>query len=255
MKFLSSFVVALFAWSAAPAAAQLSFADAQAAIESTDASRIQSGIESIGLSGEARGVPVLAARIHRGLAPELLESALDTLAVLGRAEAGPVLIALLSHRRASVRLRAVQALATCHPAGADHALTSALSDSAPEVRVAAATALGDIGATSAIDQLFLAFDRGIHEAGLAIARIARAEDVTRMLALVGHVPFTQMGPILADMLGRITIPERARLDVIAVLGEQASAQSRGLLEQYVQAHPGHSALTRAAETAAARIAQ
>ena len=211
--------------------------------------------QALGISGEARGVPILVARIRRGLPPDLLEAALDTLAVLGRAEAGPVLIELLSHRRASIRLRAVQAIGTCHPAGADHALASALSDSAPEVRAAAATALGDVGGTAAMDQLFLAFDHGIPEAGMAIARLARAEDVTRVLGLLGHVPFTQMGPMLADMLGRSTIPERSRLAIVAGLGEQASAQARELLEQYVHAHPGRSAVTRAAEAAAARIAQ
>jgi hypothetical protein len=256
MKFVSFFLGAVLASSAAPAVAQqLSFADAQADIESNDAERIQTGIQSLGLSGEARGVPILAARIQRGLPPDLLEAALDTLAVLGRAEAGPVLIQLLSHRRASIRLRAVQALGTCHPSGADHALAIALSDAAPEVRTAAATALGDVGGTGAMDQLFQAFDHGIVEAGMAIARLARAEDVTRMLGSLGHVPFTQMSPILADMLGRTTIPERSRLAIVAALGEQASAESRALLEQYVHAHPGTSALTRAAEAAAARIAQ
>lgn len=255
MRFVAFLSVLALASVSVPAAAQMSLADAQAAIESTDAARIQSGIESIGLSGEARGVPLIVARIHRGLTPELLESALDTLAVLGRPEAGPVLIELLSHRRPSVRLRAVQALATCRPAGADHALASALSDSSPDVRAAAATAIGDVGGVSAIDQLFLAFDRGVPEAGAAIGRIGRPADITRLLGLLGHVPFTQMGPILADMLGRDTVPARSRLEIVAALGELASADARGLLEQYVQAHPGTDPVTRAAEAAAARIAQ
>jgi len=95
----------------------------------------------------------------------------------------------------------------------------------------------------------------VTEAGMAIARIARAEDVTRVLAMLGHVPFTQMGPILADMLGRTTIPSRSRLDIVAGLGELASAEARALLEQYVQAHSGRDPVTRAAEAAAARIAQ
>jgi HEAT repeat protein len=255
MRFVAFFLGLSLALVAAPASAQLSFAEAQAAIDSTDAARIQSGIEAIGLSGEARGVPLIVARVRRGLTPELLESALDTLAVLGQPQAGPLLIELLSHRRASVRLRAVQALATCHPAGADHALAGALSDSSPDVRAAAATAIGDVGGTGAMDQLFLAFDRGVPEAGAAIGRLARPADITRMLGMLGHVPFTQMGPILADMLGRDGIPSRSRLEIVAALGELASADARGLLEQYVQAHPGTDAVTRAAEAAAARIAQ
>lgn len=255
MRFVALFLGWALAFVAMPASAQMSLADAQAAIESTDAARIQSGIEAIGLSGEARGVPIIVARVHRGLPPELLESALDTLTVLGHPEAGPLLIELLSHRRPSIRLRAVQALAACHPSGADHALAGALSDSSADVRAAAATALGDVGGTSAMDQLFLAFDRGVPEAGAAIGRLARPADITRMLALLGHVPFSQMGPILADMLGREGVAQRSRLEIVAALGELASAEARGLLEQYVQAHPGTDPVTRAAEAAAARIAQ
>jgi hypothetical protein len=255
MRIVAFFFGLSAAIGAAPASAQMSFTEAQAAIDSTDAAQIQSGIEAIGLSGEARGVPVIVARVRRGLTPPLLESALDTLAVIGHPTAGPLLIELLSHRRASVRLRAVQALATCHPAGADQALAGALSDSSPEVRAAAATALADVGGVGAMDQLFLAFDRGMPEAGAAIGRLARPADITRMLGLLGHVPFTQMGPILADMLGRDGIPTRSRLEIVAALGETASADARALLEQYAQAHPGTDPVTRAAEAAAARIAQ
>lgn len=255
MRVFPFFVGLALASVALPASAQMSFADAQAAIESTDAARIQSGIEAIGLSGEARGVPVIVARVQRGLTPDLLESALDTLTVLGQPSAGPLLIELLSHRRQSVRLRAVQALAACHPAGADRALAGALSDSSAEVRAAAASAIGDVGGTAVVDQLFLAFDRGVAEAGTAIARLARPADITRMLGLLGHLPFTQMSPIVADMLGRDGVPQRSRLEIVAALGELASAEARTLLEQYVQAHPGSDPVTRAAEAAAARIAQ
>ena len=162
---------------------------------------------------------------------------------------------MLSHRRATVRLRAVQAVATCHPRGADRALVSSLSDSSPEVRAAAASTLGDLDATSAIDSLFLALDRGVPEAGMAIAHLARPEDVTRVLALVGHVPFSQMGAMLVEMLGRDALAQRSRLEIVARLGEQASAEARGLLEQFAQTRPATDPVRRAAESAAARIAQ
>lgn len=255
MRMLSAFLGLMALAVASPATAQMSFADAQAAIESQDAARIQEGLETVGLTGEARAVPIIVARVRQGLPPELLESAIDTLTLLGNAGAGPLLVELLSHRRASVRLRAAQGLGACHPPGADRALASALSDSAPEVRAAAATALADVRGVGAMDQLFLAFDRGVPEAGQTIARLARPEDVTRVLDLVGHVPFSQMGPMLADMLGRDTIPQRSRLAIVAALGELASADARGLLEQYVQQHPGTDPVTRAAEAAAARIGQ
>lgn len=249
----SAFVLAIA--TAQSAAAQMTLAQAQQALDTDDASQIQSAIEAIGIAGDAHGVPLIVARVHRGLPPAQLESALDTLAVLGSAEAGPLLFEMLSHRRASVRLRAVQAIATCHPAGADRALIAALSDSSADVRDAAASTLGDLRAVSAIDSLFLAFDHGVTSAGMAIAHMARPDDVTRMLGLLGHVPFTQMGPILADMMGRAELAQRSRLQVVSALGELASAEARGLLEQYASSHPATDPVRRAAEQAAARIAQ
>lgn len=248
-------VVALVALTTAPAAAQLSFEEAVEAIDSDSESRIQSAIESFGIAGEARAVAPLVARARRGLPPAMLEQVLDTLAVLGQPDAGPLLFEMLSHRRASVRLRAVQAIASCHPRGADRALTSSLSDSSAEVRAAAATTLGDLGATTAIDSLFLAFDRSVPEAGMAIARLARPEDVTRVLALVGRVPFSQMGPMLVEMLSRDSLAQRSRLEIVARLGEQASAEARSLLETFAQSRPATDPVRRAAESAAARIAQ
>jgi HEAT repeat protein len=246
---------ALLALTAAPAAAQLSFDEAVVAIDTSDPAQIQSAIESFGLAGEARAVAPLMARARRGLPPALLEQVLDTLAVLGQPDAGPLLFEMLSHRRPSVRLRAVQAIATCHPRGADRALMSSLSDSSADVRATAATTLGDLGATAALDSLFLAFDRSVPEAGMAIAHIARPEDMTRVLALVEHVPFSQMGPILAEMLTRTNLAERSRIEIVARLGELASAEARTLLETFAQSRPARDPVRRAAEAAAARIAQ
>ncbi len=251
----SSLAVAVVALTGAPAAAQLSFEESVEAIDSDSEPRIQSAIESFGLAGEARAIPPLVARARRGLPPALLEQVLDTLGVIGRPEAGPLLFELLSHRRASVRLRAVQAIANCHPRGADRALVTALSDSSPEVRAAAASTLGDLDAIASIDSLFLAFDRSIPEAGMAIAHMARPAEVTRVLALVGRVPFSQMGPILVEMLSRDDLAQRSRLEIVARLGEQASAEARTLLETYAQAQPATDPVRRAAEAAAARIAQ
>ncbi len=123
------------------------------------------------------------------------------------------------------------------------------------MRAAAASTLGDLGATSALDSLFLAFDRNVPEAGMAIAHMARPEDVTRVLGLVGRVPFSQMGPILVEMLSRDDLAQRSRLEIVARLGEQASAEARGLLETFAQTRPATDPVRRAAEAAAARIAQ
>lgn len=244
---------------AAPAAAQdLTLDQATIMLRSQSHDEIMTAIQSLGLLGSARAVAPLADRIRDGLPPDLLEAAIDTLTVLGRPEAGPVLYELTSHRRPEVRLRAVQAIAATRPRGADRALVSALSDASAEVRGAAATALGELGAVTAIDSLFLAFDRGVPEAGPALGRLARPEHVTRILGYLGRVSFPQMRTVLGEILSRADLPARTRLDVIAQLGELATGEVRMFLSEWVEGLPAGAAndpLRRAAEDAIARIAQ
>lgn len=243
---------------ATPAAAQdLTLAQATEQLRATSHDDVQTAIQSLGLLGSPAAVEPLSQRIRDGLPPDLLESAIDTLTVLGRAEAGPVLFELSTHRRPEVRLRAVQAIAACRPRGADRALVASLSDASPDVRAAAARALGELGATSAIDQLFLAFDRGVPDAGPAIGRLARPEHVPRILGSLGTVPFTQMRVVLNEVLVRRDVPARAKLDIIARLGELATSEIRTFLQELLQAvpMPANDPVRRAAEDAITRIAQ
>lgn len=253
-------VLAALAWAPAAGAQELTRDQAIELLRSTDHDQIQTGIQSIGLLGDPRAIEPLSERIRDGLAPDLLEAAIDTLTVLGRPEAGPILFELSLHRRPEVRLRAVQAIAATRPRGADRALVTSLSDSSAEVRAAAATALGELGAgaSGALDSLFLALDRGVPEAGPAIGRLARAEHVGRILEYLGRMPFTQMRAVLSAVLSRADVPARAKLDVIARLGELATPEVRTFLEEWVSDLPqgrANEPLRRAAQDTIARIAQ
>lgn len=239
---------------AAPAAAQeLTLEQATALLDSGSPDEVRSGIEAMGLLGSPGAVAPLSARIRRGLPPELLLVAVDTLGILGRNEAGPILFELLQHRRPEVRLRTVQAIATCRPDGADRALVVALSDSTAPVRTAAAQTLGELHAVSALDSLFLAYDHGVLEAGPAIAEVARAEDVARVVAYVGHHPFGTLRPMLLTLMQRADLPARARLAVVSAVSELATAEARALLEEAANDLPARDPVRRAAEDAAARI--
>lgn len=223
-------------------------------LQSRDESEVRTAIESLGVLGDRRAAGPLAERIRRGLPPELLEAAIDALAVLGRPESAAVLFDLTSHRRAAVRLRAVQALATIRPRGAEQVLTRALADSDPSVRGAAATALGEMGATGALDALFRALDRQVPEAALAIGRLARPAEAERFLGYVGRLPFDLVTPALAEMLQRTTLAERTRLAIVHRLTELATSEVRAFLEQLVPSLPD-SPVRRAAEDAIPRIGQ
>ncbi len=220
-----------------------------------DPDQVRGAIEALGLLGDPRAVEPIAERIRRGLPPELLELAISTLTLLGRPEAGPVLFELANHRRAEVRVAAVQAIATVRARGADRALAQSLGDADPAVRAAAASGLGELGATGALDALFLALDRRVPEAAAAIGRLARPAEVDRFLGYLGRLPFDLVTPALGEMLHRDDLAERARLTIVHRLTELATPEVRGFLEQLVSSLPAGSQVRRAAEDAIPRIGQ
>ncbi len=241
---------------ASPAAAQ-DYDEAVAALAANDPDTVRGGLEALGLSGSPRAVGPIGERIRRGLPPDLLGVALDTLLVLGRPEAGPVLVDLTSHRRAEIRLKAVQAIVACRPRGADRVLIEALSDGDPAVRGAAAEGLGTLGARAAIDPLFHALERHVPEAAAAIARVAQPADVDRFLDLLGRVPFAEATEPLNDMLRRADLAASAKLAIIHRLTELATPEVRRFLEELVASADASvpAAVLRAAQDAIPRIMQ
>ena len=211
-------------------------AEHAAAVErlaSTSPSEVRSGLEALGLAGSPRAVAPISERIRRGLPPDLLGVAVDTLMILGRAEAGPVLVELMSHRRAEIRLKALQAIVACRPRGAEAVLAEALSDSDASVRGAAAEGLGSIGASGSVDALFHAMERRVPEAPMAIAQVARPADVERFLGMIGDVPFDTVSPALSEMIHRQDLADGAKLAIIHRLSELATSGVREFLEDIV----------------------
>lgn len=224
------------------------------ASESRD--EVRAGLEALGVAGSPAGVQPIAARIRRGLPPDLLEMAIDTLTILGWPEAGPVLFDLTRHRRPAVRLAAVRGIVATRPRGGDRVLMEALSDTDPAVRGAAAEGLGMLGAMVGIDALFHALDRDVPEAAMAIGQVARPADVERFLERLGRFPFDRMAPALSEMLHRDDLLGAAKLRIVHRLIELATPEVRAFLEDYVASSDAGDAspARRAAEDAIPRIA-
>ncbi|RLB45920.1 MAG: hypothetical protein DRJ42_28875 [Deltaproteobacteria bacterium] len=233
-------------------------AEIEEQLASADRDVVQTAIETIGLSGNPRFVPLLAARIMKGLPPELLETAVDTLTVLGRPEAGDVLFVLASHRRAEIRARAVAGIISCRPEGASSALQSALSDLDPHVRSAAAVGLGQIEAAGATDALFHALDRNILEAATSLGQLVAAGEVARVLGYLGQVPLDVVTPALSEIIARENMEQETKLEVLGRIAELATPDARQFLVDMAESVPNdrrHRALREAATAAAERIVQ
>jgi len=208
---------------------------ARAMMASNRRENVEAGIQSLGLLGTPDAVEPIAERIRQGLPAELLETAIVTLMALGQPNAGPVLYELTAHRRADVRLRAVEAIPAARPPGAERALLAALSDSDPRVRSAAAVGLGELGASSAIEKLFLALDRGNMEASGAIGKSIAPGEAQRLTGYLGQVPLSSLGPALAEVLRRKDVAERSKLDIIARLEEVGTVEVKGYLGDLIAA--------------------
>lgn len=233
-------------------------AEIEEQLASTDPQVIQQAIETIGLSGNARLVPLLASRITRGLPGELLETAVDTLTVLARPEAGDVLFILANHRRADIRARAVAGIISCRPEGASSALQAALSDQEPEVRTAAAVGLGQIAAEDAIDALFHALDRNILEAATSLGQLASGDDIGRLLTYLGRFPLDALTPALSEIIARDNLENETKLEVLGRIAELATPDARQFLVDMAESVPDdrrHRAVRDAATAAAERIVQ
>lgn len=228
----------------------------QAQLESDDPATIQAGLESAGLLGSPKVIPVLAERVRLGLRPDLLRTAVDTLGVIGHPSAGPILFELVLHRRADVRQLAVGAVVVTNPPGTEGVLLTALGDDDPQVRDAAAEGLGTIGAKHAVKTLFLALDRGVVAAAPSIAQLGAAGDIEQLLRYLGKVPFVSMAPALTHALARTELPQATRLTIVTRLEELATPETRAFLETFAQSNSGgaaNEATRRAARAAAERI--
>ncbi len=225
---------------------------------SSKASEVRAAIEAAARLGSPDVIPILEERMRAGLPPALLEAAMDSL-VLMLADPGVanVFVSLATHRRSSVRLRAVQALVALRGKSAERVLTRALGDSTPAVREAAAEGLGEMGAKAALDTLFKAFDHGVLLAGKAIGQLANDAALPRILAYLGRVPMPGLTPMFDALLLRRDVSEATKLQIVVRLQELATAEARGYLEGLLARLPPSAPprLRRAIEDAVVRIAQ
>ena len=177
------------------APAGLSLEEIAVMLSSANADEVKMAIESSALLGKPDVVPMLSERVRAGLPPDLLNSALDSLSVINQPSASELFVALTRHRRASVRVRSVQALVALRTKNAEPALVIALGDSAPEVREAAAEGLGQLSATGSVEPLFQAFDRGVVSSARALGKLVRDDQVPRLLEFIGRMPLTSLTPV------------------------------------------------------------
>lgn len=207
-------------------------------MQSSDPHALEEALMELVQVGTPDAAEVVAQRLRRGLPRQLVVPFVETLGVMRQPSAGPVLVEVaILHRHVDVRVAAIRAIEACRPPGVADAVRARLSDPSPNVRAAAAVALGTLRDRDAVDPLFRALDRELFEAAPALASLVTDGEVTRLTGYLGRLPFDVMAPALTELLAREDITERRKLDLIAQLQEMGTSEVKVFLEQLADSIP------------------
>jgi HEAT repeat protein len=232
-----------------------------------DSDTLLQAIQAAAVSGPD-GAAAISTIILRGVSPRVAAAGLDALGVLAQPIGTHAVLRFLEHRRPLLRRHAIAAAQAIHTPELVTAVSGRLADSDENVRVDAATALAEMGTAANVPALFAAFERDLeatsapnsgrllHECGKAIARVGTEQDVQRLLGFLRRAPFRSMSDAMRAALGRRDLPEPFRIRIVQAVGDLATREVREFLNSVIaDAHGSENAVTRAARTAADRIAE
>jgi HEAT repeat protein len=205
--------------------------EALQSLETPDPLAIESALTSLReLRGRAAAEGIMA-RLRAGLPPQLAELAIEVLGNLEQPLAAPVLSELTLHRRWQVRAQAVAALGALRVRSTESVLLFALDDPSPEVRAAAADALGLVGGPRSLPALTTALERGVNGALVALARIGSQKQVDLVLTRA-QADLRGSEPALWALLTRPSLSAANKTKLIKLVQEQNSDESRQVLARW-----------------------
>jgi HEAT repeat protein len=202
---------------------------------SGDPGVVRQGIDTLTQLGSEAAAQAIAARLGRGLPPQLAEHALEALVQVGKASVAPVLLELVLHRRPQIRSRAIEALGMLRVKSAQSALLYALDDPSAEVREASVRALAQVGSARALPALFTASDRGAAHALVAIGQLATPREVKAIVERAKDGDVTRIKPALDTMLERADFPIAGKLAVVRGVAALGPQSARNHLVQWLDA--------------------
>jgi hypothetical protein len=209
--------------------------EAEQALLGHDPETIRQALDTLAKLGSAQAATAVAARLHRGLPPQLVEPAIAALVTLNKQSAGPVLLELTVHRSARIRQQAVAALGALKLQSAQPVLLRELDDPSPEVRVAAVEALGKAGNARAVPGLLHAADHGIAHAMDALGAIASPQDLKAILEHAAPGDLAPVKPALQAMLERADFPLQGKLSLIQEVAKLSWPAARVCLVEWLDA--------------------
>lgn len=202
-------------------------------LKSADATVVGTALDRLALRTERAAVAALGAFLHEGQPDALADHALLALGKTPSPAALAQLAEFTRHRRRAARTAAFTSVAEQPGNAANELLARGLRDSDAGVRGLCARRLGERGAKSQIEVLFLALARGVPEAGTALGKLADATAIARFDEQLARLPLHVMLGGYEQFLLRTDIDEQHKLEIVARLGEVASPTVKHFLEGLV----------------------
>jgi HEAT repeat protein len=228
----------------APARPQVDRALVDAAIAGLEAPDLPTVLDSITKLAEyadSRATAPLTRLLKGGPPDDVTHAAIQALGAISDPSSVDVLIEYTRHRRARVRRLAVQSIAQIRDASVankvNEALRNALRDSNDRVRGAAATAIGEHGDRGAMDLLFLAFERNVPEAAVAIGKLGGVPEAERLAGFLGRRDLTEILPGFDEFLRRSDFGDEAKVNLIHKLEEIAGPDVKRFLTSLLASPP------------------
>lgn len=175
--------------------------------------------------------PLVDAALGGGTDAEV-DAAIDALRERADEAATPALVSLTQHRRLGARRRAYLALGSLRGPAARAAVSAGLSDADASIRSLCARALGEMGAHEALPRLFLALERGVHDAARSIGSLASEADLARYHTHLERVPLGAMLEGYGRIVRRADLSWALKQDVLHRLFEVSGLEVRGFLVQW-----------------------
>lgn len=206
-------------------------------LDSANADEVREALDLLVAMDDPRVVPPIAALLRSGRQDRITDRALNALKVLAAPQSIDVLAEFRNHRRAGARRRAYQALAAIEDRRIPGLLERGLRDSDRSVRGAAALALGEVGSEANLDILFVAFERNVVEAAIAIGKLGGNGSIARYTEFLGREPLGVMLSGYHEYLRRDDISIAKKTEIVERLGEVSGTMVRRFLQEYLGTFP------------------
>ena len=217
-------------------------ATAGADLKSGDTTKIKAALDEIRMAGKGTGTPFapqIVEILQKGVTVQLAEAAIDTLGDLESESSSPAIAEYMQHRSPRVRQAVAKALVKTKGPAAVKALVKGLSDQDGMVRGVSANGLGQLKAKTAVNDLFLALDHRVTEAGISIGMICSAQECEQLATRIGKFPFDVIAGGIEQALFRADIADDTKIKLIGRIRELGTKEANGSLKEWFKKWPAN----------------